>query len=490
MKKSRKGYTMVLAITVISVVLTLVSLASAMAFTNFTLTTNLKKDSKLKQSAEAGLERGQALLREYITDNPDYLDPNSSIIYNPTVPTFYTDSGVQVDVSFASNTNVDDKLTKRILDEVVITSTASYNNEKITLTNTIDAKGIYDKYYDLMFKGCISSLDTASDIDTTYTNLNVNGNIYLQGNNIQFKPENTNGITNDFTMNSGSITLNGTNIDTNVHYAYDNSSPKKEIGIYYNSNVSTFNSPSGSAWNGDSIFKELPLLNVKSGGDSGADPVVNVYNSDLSHDNQKNIDSGDLQIKNSLSSTFTSNKKTLATIKVDKIDGSGTPCPINLEYLVNGIDGSMTSGIYNDIITHLEGEGYSEAAAKDAYGTMYKVLLVDGDLYIPKDEGYTLNYNNYIIYCTGTVNFKDDAHFYNSSITANNYHFPGSHHTIEVNGVNTQSSGTHDVNGMNLQQFTTDDTANINIYLLKNLKGYGDYIRFKTISLTESKKLN
>ena len=525
MRLKKKGAVLVLTLVVTSMLFTFAVTISAIASHSYAITIVSERNNRLKLMAEAGRERGEAELKNYLyTNRGTIFTPSGD--FNPsgvissgsiTLLDKTTGGNIRCTVSILPNTadgstvvktfgddipssvsaslprQYPDTPTNRMLDYVLIRSVATNikTGEIKVLDTYLDRKTISNIYFDRLFN---SSFTVASDpinplpatvsafkLNNDNVKLNLAGTMFLQGDTIEIKPITTWNLGNlmmsegEIYANAKSLTLPSGGLVTT-----------DEAGVI---NSISLNKPSSSTskagWN-NTLIRGLDLLPINPGG--GPIQQITSTGTGVTGDTFKNIEEvdglNDIEFKYAIQSTPT--HITIPTLITYKVKAVTAGAAINFRQLINGNDLSYTStGVYIEIINKLKVVPGHETDYESVYGKVYKLIMVDGDLNIEdKPDNTHEEYNNYIIYCTGNVSFKGNADFKNCSIFAKSITFDEpapSIYTVNFSGVNTAKSRSATVNGMYLFDFNEADKRTINSYLLDNLTGYGDYIRFRSI---------
>ncbi|HEY5560723.1 MAG TPA: hypothetical protein VIK72_03035 [Clostridiaceae bacterium] len=490
----KKGFTLLLAVVSIAIISIITLAIVALAASSNKNTLFREKKYKLKLKAESGIERMYYYLREYIRENPNVFVDNSY-----TEAGIYSVAGIDTSNYLLKDTTISDGMscrivlsisnyidtpTNRTVKGLQIASTANYSSGGTTqkVTAVIDLDSIYNEYFDRLFNH--SSFTTAPNdkgtniIDSSFTLQDPNylvtsGNMLLQGINVLFNPNKTMnrldegeirvktskvGVPNAFQTNIllNSDIIAGTNVDpvtANLISLYKETDEPTSFTLWKNKPM-------------DYLYMSPIDLTDKNSFQlfgNATDPII---------DANINIVDTDADLK-------------LVTFKAKLASGS-----LDFQKLVDGPypTVSINGGIYGEIVARLLVTNPIDWL--DVFGSYYKMVIIDGNLDIPDDPDE--KFNNYIIYCTGKVTFKGRAHFYNSSIFANNIEINNSSGQtgVEFYGVNsTQSTSVsrgHIIGTTVLQDLTPRDKSAIYKYLMENLTNFGQALKFQIISWKES----
>ncbi|WP_139905521.1 type II secretion system protein [Clostridium thermarum] len=474
MRKKKKGYSLLMAIQAVLIITVLAAAMVTLAATSYKSSVNREKVNKLKLRAESGIEKQYYLLKEYIINNPIVLVDSKQYNLTEDPTTDYvrrvneTIDGIKNWTEIIEENGVVDTPIGRKVDCLKIESYAQYEQPDRTLTGRkvkvtvyIDKNSIYNDYFDAIFKNVFTtspkrpSSPTGAIESSFYSNgsiLNISGNMFLQG-KVDFLPIELN-------MSEGNIKVKA--IDNEFRF---NTPSGANTGINrYKDAAGSLSSPQWKDKKMDYLyFCSILDPATSSGANAMAEytsPADVIYSSDLHY---LTVDNTDL-----------TNVQNTVTYKI-----KSTSAPINFQWLINGTDGSgNNNGIYYEIVKKLN---YDYGPGQlSRFGEYYKIILVDGDLEISDDTRFW--YNNYIIYCSGKVTFKGQAFFYNSSIFAKEIKIQKE---IVFNGINTRESRKKLIGGNNLKDFKESNKGAISAYLLKNLEGYGDFLRFRVVKWME-----
>lgn len=490
----KKGSALILTIAVASILIVGATCVMALAYSSYQNTKYIEINNKLRLAAESGVEVAEKELKEYVLRNVDVLlKPDN---FNPAKLTqdfegnpkpIIIDSGdsdVKVTVTILPDLNVTrekyvDIPTGRSLDYIRVISVAEYKPNPVfkkTVDVYFDKVGVYNVYFDRIFNSCFTTLDNDYEGETDTErdrksfllenrDISLAGNMYLNGRNITFKPD-----LLKFEYHQGNVYAKSNKLNTltnirNRVYMNPDSVFLKDVG---ESEPAVLND-----WS-DTKLIYLDSLDVldKDAGYEKASKMQKFTSSDP-YGRDEDVDPAYIELMDTAN---------IVTYKAQKDVEKG---PINFQVIVNGKDYNgdkeHTKGIYKTIISKLKLTYPSNYL--DMYGTYYKLLLIDGDLYIEGNDKE--NYDNYAIYCTGKVTFAGEAHFYNSSIVAKQIEFLPSSEHVNFYGVATNKAAEHTIGGMPLEDFSPTDKGEINAYLINNLKNYGDYIQFPVLSWKE-----
>jgi hypothetical protein len=485
----KKGSALILTVAVAAILIVGATCVVALAYSSYRNTKYIEINNKLRLAAESGVEVAHKEIKEHVLRNVDILLNPSD--FNPaeltqdssgdTKPIKIDTGDVEVSVTILPDTDVTtdkykDIPTGREIDYIRVISEAKYKANPVykkKIDVYFDKVGVYNVYFDRIFNSSFTTLDKDDEGYTeseknrnsfclTNRDISLAGNMYLNGRNVIFKPN-----LSKFEYYQGNTYIKTNELRT-----------LKEIrkGYHMNSKSVFFKDvdkvePNDlEGWN-DTKLLYLDTLGVidKEDGNEKAN-VMQKFTSD-----DEDVDSDYIELMETAN---------IATYKVQKDVSKG---PVNFQLLVNGKNyvpesNVHTAGIYYIIIEKLK-ESYPTNYL-DMYGIYYKLIIIDGDLLIK--DNHLENYNNYAIYCTGKVTFEGEAHFYNSSIVAKEIEFESSDKPVEFYGIATSKAAEHVIGENNLEDFSPTDKGEINKYLINNLEGYGDYIKFPVLSWDES----
>ena len=473
--KKKKGYALVLVMVVTSLLLVLSAIVLSLSTTAYISTKRVEQNNRLKLAAESGVDKANLILRNYILKNsvvllrPNEFNPD---LLNKPDKYKYTVGGIEVIIEFSPNdalTLFPEVTTGRNIAYIQIKTTATDTRGNIKIVTAIlDKNGINNIYFDRIFKGSFTTVGNLSSevgFNIGNTDLTLTGNAFLQGQIVNLTPS-------KFNMASGEIKVKAGTFNCNPSIV-----PVNGVNLY----KSDKNSLPKTGWKDVNVI-EMKMLKVFSHIPSSpnywkdADPLQDLDSA------TSNVKDYIITKPNPASTEANPLPPTLITYKGKS---SGT---INFQELVDGKDLlAANSGIFHAIYSKLS-DYYpllagNEAGLYDMYGKFYKLIIIDGDLLIPDDGAE--NFNNYLIYCTGTVTFEGEAHFYNCSIFSKRMVFNETNKKVEFYGVNTDQAKLHKIGTLNLNDFSDTDKGIINNYLINNLESYGDYVEYKTLQWKE-----
>lgn len=515
--KKKNGYALIMSVVVISLLLIFSTTILTLSTLAYKGTKKFEETNKLKLVAESGIEKGKTILKNYLLANTGrYLTPTSTFNYltfNPYeinaafgADLSYTEDDITCTITFLPNdplnsTTFADVSTGRNISYIEIQAEAenvSTGTSK-TFSVVLDKAAISNIYFDQIFKSAITvagpiSNDTYVSVNIKDTsNIDLSGNVYLQGSLINLLPGLTTFANNLKCFDEKKITVNSNVLKTEID-TLSSMELLKDTNTHTNTNTADFKN-----WH-DSTIKKLKILEIYDPATGSIDSAA----ADPIHDLTILSVPTDLQLQNFVKfqeqkDPFTGisigvGPPTLVTYKVT----SGSTSPVNFKRIIDGSDGTgSTPGIYKSIIETLitRAKAENDAAiparppltdlqankkAEDDYGKFYKLILVDGDLII--EDNNTENFVNYIVYCTGKVTFEGEAHLYNASIFSEELETGGLiGKKIELFGVNTTKASNYAIGGEFLSDFNPIDKMIINNYLINNLDGYADSLYYKIV---------
>lgn len=503
MRRKQKGFAMVFTLVVIMLLVVLSTIVASLSATSYVNSIQTEKNNKLKLAAESGVDRAEIALRNYMKMNPKIIVDLSK--FNPsnvTVPSV-DENGITTNVTIGPDdmtSTIEDSLTGRYINYIKIHSEAVMNNnisKKRIVDAVIDKGSLTNVYFKKLFGSSFTVAHLMnSNVQNSFlaynnTNLAMSGDMFIQANNFYFQPSSNNNSSDHFLMGEGDIYFKNNSGQINFDIKPQNNNPQgkqKTINLFKDDGSYT-----KSPWQNTNI-KSLYLLGIlPKTSINSADDIQKI--NQLDPDPQKSeVDSSYVIPKQYIDPD--SGERKQITLVTYKVENGNLSVPLDFQKLVNGIDNTGTNhGIYHEIIKLLQNYKLEDGVTPDLdmqnnyldnYGRMYKLLLVQGDLNIEDKD--TENYDNYIIYCTGTVKFLGNAHFFNSSIFANNIIFPDTsvgNKNIEFYGADTLLAEQHKVGINELKDFQDYDKNIINNYLVSNLDSYADYMQFKILSWTE-----
>ncbi|WP_163193148.1 hypothetical protein [Clostridium thermarum] len=475
----KKGYTLLLAIVSISIVATLAAAISALALASYRNEVNENKRNMLRLKAESGIEEQIHLIKNYIIENYTeiYLDDSKPIDYGEIAEADDTDDpedGIWRDITLSDvDDEGNDKYTDprtgrqvyflRILSQCqFVDETGQKVGKPLTVEVVIDRSTIYSEYFERIFnRASFTTAPTSTKstlIDSKFTllgqPLETSGKMFLQG-DVIFKPDTTNlkFYEGEVKVKAPEVSKFNTNIVSEI-----TATP----GNYVNLIKDVEGSDPSRVWI-DKDITYLPMCNIRDISDE--DSKMQIIPASAS---STPISDEVINIQEDIN---------LVTYKV-KSERS-----INFQELIDGalLSGDSEDSLYYHICKKLE-EKYDDEGINplEKYGEYYKVILIDGDLDI-QDDDFRI-FNNYILYVTGNVTFEGQAEFYNSSIFAKEIEINGS---VIFNGVNTSKSLEKIIGSENLKDFDPDQKDYINDYFIRNLEGYGDYLKFNKLYWNE-----
>lgn len=526
--KKKKGYALILSVVVISLILILASSVLQLSVSAYKSTKKVEANNELKLGAESGIDKGLLILNKYIlTKTNEVTEENPSpfnyLTFHPSdindlfkSDLNYEDNGVEYTVEFypkedkdSDGNDVDvvqpvikDAGTNRNITYIQIKATATKNSISKVLVATLDKAALRNVYFNQIFGTTFTTADIINS-GTTSVNiednaiLDITGNVFFQGGEVKLFPTNN----TNFNYGEGRILVNSNTLTTSINSLSD--SVSNRVDLLKNLDPTK----TGVAGWGNVTVDDLKVLGIiDHTKTNGADEIVDLDDS-INKDKQLSDYAYFQQPRNPFTNVEFLGDPTLVTYKVK----SGSD--IDFKQLINGDNASdpfNSPGVYDSIIKNLEkeyvlkstdpvilakiaavpvGDEYvptdlelkvMETQAVENYKDIYKLILVDGNLVIPDDFSY--RYINYLIYCTGTVTFKGEATFYNSSVFAKNLIIEanGSDKGVSFYGITTAKARSYVGKGT-LSDFSDIDKMIINEYLIKNLDGYSDHIVYKIV---------
>ena len=502
--KKKSGYALIMSVVVVSLLFILASSILALSVSAFKVSRSIEESNKVKLAAESGIEKGKLMLKNYIMVNTNYT-PNVGVVafnyldFNPDDMNndgvidkhdrIYTDSNnINISITFGpngGNNKFFDTSTGRSIKYITIDATAEKGNIKKTYSVTLDKSSLTNVYFNQIFNNTMTTADHIYSLpsdDSTPSlkvdagvKLDITGNLFFQGTNLDLFGHNA---TYNFKFDEGKITANTNALTTEVQsllnstgkyadlFKNDNHIPKTgwvDTVPRYLKVLKILAPPEG-----DTTSKIDPILKLEAGTPIDYDPTNYIK--------FKNIDP--------FTNVALPGNPTLITYKVNKKQSTGA---ISFQELISGTNlrnplASPVPNVYQVIINRLMTDnGYTLDQAKENYKNIYKLILVDGDLTI--DDDFQEQFINYLVYCTGTVTFKGEAHFYNSSIFAQRINISDisvGTKGVQFYGVKTNKALAY-TSSKTLNDYSDTDKMIINDYLIKNLEGYADSIEYKTI---------
>lgn len=508
--KAKKGYALILSLVVVSLILILATSVLQLSVSAYKSAKNIEENNKIKLAAEAGIEKGQLVLKNYILTQTSNIATGSAITFNYlnfnpneinglfTTDLNYEVNGINCEIQFLPDDpskKFKDISTDRDISYIEIVSKATKGLSTKTITVILDKTSLKNIYYNQIFNYTFTTADNINNGVSPSVNiedaskLDITGNIFLQGKDINLFPSNG---AFSFLFNEGKVTVNTNSLVSKVaavnDYVYG-------IPIALFKNKSAITSVPG--WKNLAV-EELSVLPIKQ--PSLVEPKVDkiLKFSDISTqtiDSLKNDYIRFQQPRDPFSNTiYVDQLPTLVTYKVNNSPGTS----INFRNLIDGTDyenPDTTPGVYSAILSTLVEQekaaalkagttitdDVAKAKAIENYKKFYKLILVDGDLEI--DDIFDEKFINYLIYCTGKVTFKGEAHFYNSSIFARNIEIKGQNFGkgVQFYGVQTEKSRAYVGTDNRLSDFSSNDKLIINEYLIRNLEGYADHIEYTIV---------
>ena len=520
--KGKKGYALITTVVVVSLLLILATSVLALSVSALKASKSVEKVSKIKLEAESAIEKGKLLLKNYILVNTnhttnvvgvaafDYLNfnPDDMNTAFPSIPSTgsragmdtdrdYHDGDMHVVISFgpdtiAGNVPFYDGSTGRTIKYIEIKATVTEGSATKVYSVILDKNSLTNVYFKQIFKTAMTTADDISNAAGATSSLyldngaklDISGDLFFQGSNLSFFNSDP---LHQLLLNEGKITTNTNNLATEIGINTDmTDSSGGTVDLFKNTtaNVTVDGTVTLKTKWADTTPRYLKVLNILY-------PSVDNPNAGPVHDLGKNPTPSQAELESYIAfqkhidpftTTALAGNPTLITYKVKN------NAPINFQNLISGATRDnpfISTNVYETIIKKLmdpTSYGYSKEDAISNYKKIYKLILVDGDLTI--DDDSQENFINYLVYCTGTVNFLGDAKFYNSSLFAKriNFGYVPNYRGVIFKGVGTKAAGAYlgDKNNP-LDSFSDVDKMIINDYLIKNLDGYADYIEYKVV---------
>ena len=546
--QKRNGSALITSLITVMIIVVLASSLLSLSFSSYKNTKHIEENRSLKLIAQSGIEKSYVAMKNYIVDKPEILlNPksfNPSAIGKNGVLTFDEEDGNITNIVKLESSHdkvITDLETGKKYYYIKVESIAKNNEteEETKIIQYIDRVELYNPYFSRMFnsaftaisplnenKSCIRK-DTGTSIkkfDKTLNlykqnNTQLSGNIYIQDSEIKFKPEYkknvNNGLDSKIKFSDVDLYLKGKQLDIDDSYevsdlingiAYEDNGKTEEnrLGFtqinlkeLYNLKFEEVLKKGYRDYDGPKVLGSSDIQVFDT--DYEYVPYVPFKITDKKDDNAKKKEY--LDIKNPyVPKDFVKVEKDGKNLLIKyraETDGNQT---IDFNKLINGGDAKEpykkfagiiddnpknNDGIYEHAVEELKAMGYKKNYM-EAYGQIYKIILIDGDLIIPSNK--IESFINYVVYCTGTVTFEGESSFYNSSVFAKDIIFKGDEKTsFQFNGVNSSESTKHIVNNLkyNVQEFTPEFKGMIHKFLIQSLEGYAEALEFNVIKTEE-----
>lgn len=537
----KNGYAFILVICIATLMSALLMGILTLSLSARKTTKGLEDTYRLSSMSESGIEKGLACVRQKIQTNTAIFSNKKTSLACDSFS--FTDSGITCTVDITDYT--DTSVTPNI-PEVKIDSTAKNavgkQKENIVYINKNEISNVY---YQMLFSNVITVLGNKNESDSNYktafdmgddiNDIALDGNMYLQGNDIKFQPiskpvDDSNDYPNmyyDYTDSDGIL-------HTYQPYPYHDTVARTYISGQVNINCNTLSIPQDSRAGVPSedgpgtqkIFnKKVTLANTltplkpydqarvgKCGPSeySLLDVVENKADTDLTLFPDYSQPHYNIYFVKPLPGA---NLATFLIVRSDTVTGVVFDYDSFIQkvksYLENNLD------VFN---------GISDYDQKEAiYSNIYKLFLIQGDVNIKTHMDYEYDYYgnllsyrkqyvNNIIYSTGKVNictnydyFTDYygySHSYAQNISLNNCGILGRSVTINKMKDNPLVTDDYDNNYIllpferavslhgvkkigaasgvyHLSPYSQDNRDSCNLFLLKHISGYADYFTFK-----------
>lgn len=551
----KKGSALVTALITIIVIFVLASTLLSFSLSSYKASTYIEQSKKLKLTAESGIDKAYNEMKNYIVDKTDILlEPKSfdPVVIGDNGVLLFEDDNIENKVTLKSSyeDKITDVKTGKEYYYIKVKSMAKNKktNETVTLVQYIDRSEILNPYFNRMFNSAFSVISplkeknikaingSLNNIDNYFDlfkgKLNISGDVFIQKNNIVFKPSGNINFFEDTnlylkgenieiddsenviaTLNGGLPYEDNGKIEENQKYwkqlklkELKNLGFKrrlKEGNIEYkdfdNLTLEDLNKPHLKVGGGDiQVFDEKykfisyedilmkyeNLLKKEKKDIKKEEPYLqNPYVGQEFVNIKSNSDNSQLLIE------FKGRTKNGEKIDFNKlINGGNAKNPYKDFAGVIDDNPKNNDGIYEHAVEELRKVDKYKDNYLQTYGNVYKLIIIDGDLVIPNNSKE--NFINYIIYCTGTVTFEGISEFYNSSIFAKNIILnqdnnleSNKYNMINFNGVNSYKSKEHIVNELSekLTDFTPEFKGFIHKNLINSLDGYKEALEFNVI---------
>lgn len=551
----KKGSALVTALITIIVIFVLASTLLSFSLSSYKASTYIEQSKKLKLTAESGIDKAYNEMKNYIVDKTDILlEPKSfdPVVIGDNGVLLFEDDNIENKVTLKSSyeDKITDIKTGKEYYYIKVKSMAKNKktNETVTLVQYIDRSEILNPYFNRMFNSAFSVISPLKEKNTKAINgslnnidnyfdlfkgkLNISGDVFIQKNNIVFKPSGNINFFEDTnlylkgenieiddsenviaTLNGGLPYEDNGKIEENQKYwkqlklkELKNLGFKKRLkegNIEYkdfdNLTLEDLNKPHLKVGGGDiQVFDEKykfisyedilmkyeNLLKKEKKDIKKEEPYLqNPYVGQEFVNIKSNSDNSQLLIE------FKGRTKNGEKIDFNKlINGGNAKNPYKDFAGVIDDNPKNNDGIYEHAVEELRKVDKYKDNYLQTYGNVYKLIIIDGDLVIPNNSKE--NFINYIIYCTGTVTFEGISEFYNSSIFAKNIILnqdnnleSNKYNMINFNGVNSYKSKEHIVNELSekLTDFTPEFKGFIHKNLINSLDGYKEALEFNVI---------
>lgn len=551
----KKGSALVTALITIIVIFVLASTLLSFSLSSYKASTYIEQSKKLKLTAESGIDKAYNEMKNYIVDKTDILlEPKSfdPVVIGDNGVLLFEDDNIENKVTLKSSyeDKITDVKTGKEYYYIKVKSMAKNKktNETVTLVQYIDRSEILNPYFNRMFNSAFSVISPLKEKNTKAINgslnnidnyfdlfkgkLNISGDVFIQKNNIVFKPSGNINFFEDTnlylkgenieiddsenviaTLNGGLPYEDNGKIEENQKYwkqlklkELKNLGFKKRLkegNIEYKDfdklTLEDLNKPHLKVGGGDiQVFDEKykfisyedilmkyeNLLKKEKKDIKKEEPYLqNPYVGQEFVNIKSNSDNSQLLIE------FKGRTKNGEKIDFNKlINGGNAKNPYKDFAGVIDDNPKNNDGIYEHAVEELRKVDKYKDNYLQTYGNVYKLIIIDGDLVIPNNSKE--NFINYIIYCTGTVTFEGISEFYNSSIFAKNIILnqdnnleSNKYNMINFNGVNSYKSKEHIVNELSekLTDFTPEFKGFIHKNLINSLDGYKEALEFNVI---------
>lgn len=535
--KKRSGSAMLVVIAISALLTILCGAIMTEAVMVYKKTIVDQKVDKLGLIAEAGIEKGLTQLKQKLYNSPSLFVSDAS--FSATNFTF-TESAMGATCTVTYEDITDYKGQGQCV-AITSTSTLSSTSASKTMEAYILKKDISNEYYEKIFGNVLTTLDGVSGntansftIGNGVNNLKLEGNMYLQGGNIDLKPKTINYTSGGVVVDANSYTTINSNVNFLKAMSVYTVNPISDTTV--KNNVKTL-TPS-----------KLDILTIKTPS-TGDTELANFYSgsSYINQNTNYNVYGVRQTSLNDSGSTITS----LVTFKVTKKASAPTNSIFNWSVFVSDVKDYIMRTMLGFTGTP-SGNSYGNYY-ENLYKGMYKLYIIEGDVKISQALT-TSSYINHIIYSTGTVSIDNTSGnnkfiLNNSSIMANKiiinnltvsnstgywvdnsryedhgYYVDNGHWAwkkvgrrwvkvwiieqvlvhnwvyvedrvwvstgsttregnIELYGINQLDSTLY---GGGLSPFSAGNRANINRFLILHLNGYADALKFKVFEWEEN----
>lgn len=424
----KKGSVLLLTIVIIGLLMVLALGLLSLSISGYAAAASYERSGDLKLSAETGIEKGIAKLKEWKAAHPsdDTVPPDSGsgrYCFRFALP--YKEN-ITCSVAFRNNINIDSNDNTKIT--IISTAATADGKYKKEIAAAVDKPGSFksNSYLDDASESCITIIDEIKPevnngiLYGSGSRLTVKGPVFVQGGNVNIALSN-------FISHEG-ISIKADNVTfSRVPVIGDSLKIDIDPAKFKNQQAGYFREVVKAS------FDRQDLLNVKSTSeDMKKTHTANEYLVYMINDNNIN-----LRTMNEMESSIEDYIRGLSDLKPS-------------DSLLDNLPDWLIELLPESISDYLDNFGNS---------TVYKVVMVKGNLTVNSGS-----FKNYIIYCDGKISISGDVSFRNSSLCMK---------TLELK--NNSSLFISGISSDTVEQYSNS----IQNFMRNNLAGYYDSVKIK-----------